>query len=140
MVDAHSRTGQLELGIVVLVLEGVVRAEEFDGHVAPLVEAPEYGLMPLTLVDMTAALRGDFPAEIVRQHARRAAAKIDGKIASGAKMALVAPRDEFFGPSRMYSTLRDESPVECRVFRTLQETEEWFDLPPGYGAQLEGVV
>jgi len=55
-----------ELGLAVLVFEGVVTVEEWDRHVAPLVETPEYSLMPLTLVDMTAALRGDGPSDIVR--------------------------------------------------------------------------
>jgi len=129
-----------ELGLAVLVFEGVVTVEEWDRHVAPLVETPEYSLMPLTLVDMTAALRGDGPSDIVRRHSRRAAANIDAKIGSGSKMALVATRDEFFGLSRMYATLREDSPVEVKVMRSLREAEQWLGLPDDYEAKLTDVV
>ncbi|MBW1883985.1 MAG: hypothetical protein JRG89_16360 [Deltaproteobacteria bacterium] len=128
-----------ELGLVHIVFEGEVTEEEFDRHVTPLVELPEFRLMPLTLVDMTTAVQSDGTSEIVRRHANRAAANIDSEIGSGSKLALVATRDLFFGFSRMYEILRDESPVEVGVFRSLPEAVQWLDLPDDYAAQLADV-
>ncbi len=48
---------------------------------------------------------------------------------SGVKMATVAPRDVLFGLARMYETLRAESPVELRAFRSMSEAREWLGLP-----------
>lgn len=128
-----------ELGLVDIVFEGEVTEEEFDRHVTPLVELPEFRLIPLTLVDMTTAIQSDGTSEIVRRHARRAAANIDREIGSGSKLALVATRDLFFGFSRMYEILRDESPVEVGVFRSLPEAIQWLGLPDDYAAQLADV-
>ena len=125
-----------ELGLVDIVFEGEVTEEEFGRHVTPLVELPDFRLMPLTLVDMTTAVQSDGTSEIVRRHARRAAANIDSEIGSGSKLALVATRDLFFGFSRMYEILRDESPVEVGVFRSVPEAVQWLGLPENYTALL----
>jgi hypothetical protein len=63
-----------------------------------------------TLLDMTNALQGDGPGEVVRWHAFRAEENIDDVIASGASMAMVATNDKFFGLARMYQTLRSALP------------------------------
>lgn len=128
-----------ELGLVVVLFEGEVTIEEFDQHVAPLVELPAYRLMPLTLVDATAAVQSDGTSEIIRRHARRAAANIDSEIGSESKLAMVATSDLFFGFSRMYEMLRDESPVEIKVFRTLPEAVQWLGLPENYAALLADI-
>ena len=125
-----------ELGLVVVVCAGVVTAEQFARHVAPLVEAPEHSLMPLTLVDTTAALRGDGPSTILVEHARRAAENIDDALEGGARVAIVATQDEFFGLARMYEMLREQSPVECQVFRSLAEAEQWLGLSEDYESGL----
>jgi hypothetical protein len=125
-----------ELGLVVVIFEGDVTEDEFSRHVSPLVESPEMRLMPLTLADFTAAIQSDAASEIVRRHAQRAAANIDAEIGSGSKLALVADRDLFFGFSRMYELLRDESPIEVSVFRTLPEAEQWLGLPDDYADRL----
>jgi len=122
--------------LMLLVFEGVVTAEEFDLRVVPLVRQPEFALMPLTLVDMTAAERADAPSRAVKQYAALVAENVDPDIAPGAKMALVADHDEFFGLSRMYEMHRDGSPVEIRVFRGLREAEEWLRLAPDYASRL----
>lgn len=124
-----------ELGLLVAVFEGNVTLEEFERHSAPLIELPEYIRIPLTLVDMSAAVESDAASEMVRRHANKAA-NIDREIVAGAKMALVATRDLFFGFSRMYEILRDDSPLEIQVFRSLPEAEKWLGLPDGYAAQL----
>jgi hypothetical protein len=129
-----------EIGLLVVVFEGVVTAEEFEIQVAPLIDIPAYSQVPLTLVDMTAALRGDGPAEIVRRSARRAEKSVDSDIEAGAKMALVATNDEFYGLGRMYEMLRDGSPLEIAVFRSLSEAEEWLGLPANFENGLVDVV
>ena len=129
-----------ELGLAVLIFEGIVTTEEFERDVGPLVEAPEYALMPLTLVDTTAALRVDGSSETVRSHARRAEYHIDSEIEPGAKLALVATSSEFFGLGRMYQLSRGDSPVEIGVFRSLSEAEQWLELTDRYEDHLSVVV
>lgn len=128
------------LGLAVVLFDGVVTTDEFERHLGPLLEDPEYSLMPLTLVDMTLAERAEGPSEVVERHAYRAAKNIDDKIEGEAKMALVATRDEFFGFGRMYSLLRHGSPVEFAMFRSLAEAEQWLGLPENYRAALQEVV
>jgi hypothetical protein len=129
-----------KLGLVVVVCTGVVTVDEFNRHVAPLVAAPEYKLMPLTLVDTTDALRGDGPSTLLVEHARRAAENIDDELEGGARVAIVATLDEFFGLARMYEMLRDGSPVECQVFRSLPEAEQWLGLSKDYESGLSDVI
>ena len=129
-----------ELGLFLIAFEGVVDLEEFKRRVAPLAERPELALMPLALLDMTAAEKAVGPSEIVRALAGRAAENVDPSIAAGAKMALVADSDEFFGLGRMYEMLRDPSPVEVRVFRDRGDAEEWLGLPADYMERLEDVA
>lgn len=129
-----------DLGLVVLIFEGVVTVEDFASQVGLLVDSPEYALLPLALVDMTATLEGSGAGEIIRQQARRAARNIDAKIDDGAKLALVSTRDEFFGLGRMYQALRDDSPVEVGVFRSRPEAEQWLGLPAGYEEDLTVVI
>lgn len=125
-----------KLGLIVIVCEGVVTAEELESELAPLIEMPEYSLVPLALVDMTAAERFEGSSEIIRRSARRAAAFVDERVERGARMAIVGTQDEFFGLGRMYEMLRAPSPVEFRVFRTPDEAERWLDLPCGYASEL----
>ena len=49
------------------------------------------------------------------------------------KLAIVAPRDLFFGLGRMYESFREDNPRTCRkvgVFHTRTEAESWLDAPP----------
>jgi len=128
-----------ELGLIVVEFAGVVTTAEVAQHMLPLIDAPEYALMPLTLLDMTAALRLDFSGETVRSYARRVSGNVDEKIEAGARMALVATRDEFFGVGRMYQMLRGRSPVELQVFRDRREAEQWLEMEPGYETRLAPV-
>jgi hypothetical protein len=102
--------------------------------------ASEHGLLTLTLVDMTAALRAEGSADVARHHARRAADNIDSKIEPGARMAFAAPEDVWFGFGRMYQALRDESSVEIGVFRSLCEAEHWLGLPDECSDHLSDAV
>jgi hypothetical protein len=129
-----------KLGLVVMVCDGVVSADDLERHLVPLIEKPEYSLMPLALVDLTAADRFEGSSEVIRRNARRAAQFIDDKVGRGSRMAIVAPRDEFFGLGRMYEMLRAPSPVEFRVFRAPGEAERWLGLPGGYASELTDVL
>ena len=49
-----------------------------------------------------------------------------------AKLAIVAPRDLYFGLGRMYESLREGSPRTTRevgVFHSREEAESWLDTP-----------
>jgi hypothetical protein len=128
-----------ELGLLVIRLEGVVTADEVTRYLAPLVDVPEYSLLPMMLLDTTDALRTEGSSEIVRATARRAQESIDPKIEPGARMAIAAPSDEFFGFARMYQSSRQGSHVEVAVFRSRSEAEAWLALLPGYEQHLKGV-
>ena len=121
-----------ELGLVVVIFEGVVTANEIELELTPLVDDPRYSLMPLALFDTTAALRAEAPSELIRDGARRAEKAVDDQIEPGAKTALVAISDEFFGLLRMYQILRDGSPGEFEVFRSVSDAELWLGLPDDY--------
>lgn len=43
------------------------------------------------------------------------------------RVAIVAPRDLFFGLSRMYEAYREGSAVRIRIFRTLEEARAWME-------------
>ena len=65
---------------------------------------------------------------------------IDADIEMGAKVALVASRDEFYGLGRMYEMLRDGSPIEIGVFRSLPEAEEWLGLAADFDDHLVDIL
>jgi hypothetical protein len=129
-----------ELGLVVMVLHGVVSIQEIERVVVPLLDRQEYALMPLALFDMTAAVRSEGSLGTLRQHIHEAESKIDPAVGAGARTALVAATDEFYGLARMYQTLRGESPGEFAVFRFRREAEEWLGLPEDYEAKLTDIV
>ncbi len=41
------------------------------------------------------------------------------------KLALLAPRDLYFGLSRMFEAYGDEIPIEIHAFRSMQEALDW---------------
>ena len=63
-------------------------------------------------------------AASVRDVARRVSHHVASRLEEG-KLAVIAPRDLLFGMARMYEMLRDDSPVEVRVFRERDEAESW---------------
>ncbi len=126
-----------ELGLITFVLEGTVSEVEFDRVVTPLLGTAEYTLMPLTLLDMTAVVAIDASSEFIRDLARRTRSAVDDKIEGGSRMALVANTALSFGLSRMYETLRDTSPVEVEVFRSVSDAVGWLGLPSDYQMQLK---
>ena len=87
------------------------------------------------LLDLRDVVAADFSAHLVRAAASRVKDRVDPRLESG-KFAIIAKRDFLFGMARMYQILRDESPVEVRVFRDRGEAELWLgiaddDPPPG---------
>jgi hypothetical protein len=134
-VRFHASDG---LSLSVVCFEGIVSDEEFR-RVVPLIEDTTYNTMRRTLVDTTAATRSETPGELIRSTARTASTHVDEKVADGTRIALAAPGDEFFGLGRMYQALRDHSPVEVGVFRSLGAAEAWLELPPDYRDQLTEV-
>ncbi len=129
-----------QLGLAVVVLEGFVEGDEFAQSLMPLIGDPGLGLLPKALVDATRAEGTSVESALVHNAAHKARADVDPHLSdSDSRLAIVATRDEFFGLGRMYEMLRDESSMEVRVFRQLDEAERWLELPKGYGDQLEKI-
>lgn len=129
-----------QLGLVVVVFEGFIESDEFANGLTPLIGGAEFRLLPKALVDATRAEGTSVESALVHNAALKARADVDPHLSdSDSKLAIVATRDEFFGLGRMYEMLRDESSMEVRVFRQLDEAERWLELPKGYGDQLEKI-
>jgi len=127
------------LSFMLIEFDGTVTDEEFRREVLPLVAEPVYNTMRRTLVDATAATDSDARGTLIRNTAWTVASHVDAKIEAGARIAMAAPGDEFFGLGRMYQALRSDSPVEVGVFRELAAAEAWLDLPAGYRDDLTGI-
>ena len=50
----------------------------------------------------------------------------------GKRFAIVAPGDEAYGVARQYHAMRMETPEEIRLFRRLDEANEWLGVPSDY--------
>jgi hypothetical protein len=117
-----------ERGLIEIVFDGVVTAAEIEELLSAQVDAPEGGaLLPLGLFDTTAMSRADFPTDLLWRMTKRLSESVDPRLSAG-KVAVVATRPEAFGLSRIYQSLRDQSPVEVRVFRERAEAERWLGL------------
>ena len=110
-------------GLVELVFAGELTDSEFKETVNRYLLEP-FAAFPLGLFDLTDVTVMDVSAESVRNVARRVSLHVDSRLEEG-KLAIVAPRDLLFGMARMYEMLRDDSPVEVRVFRERDEAESW---------------
>jgi len=125
-----------QLGLVAVIFEGVVTADEVQRELTPLLDDPRYALLPLALFDVTGATRFEGSTDVLRDGARRAAVAIDTLVQPGARTAIAASRDEFFGFGRMYEMLRDGSPGEFHVFRSLEEAEKWLGLASDWASTV----
>jgi hypothetical protein len=112
--------------LVEVVFAGQVTDSEFADTMNRYLQEP-FATLPLGLFDLTDIASLDVAAESIRDAARRVAQHVDSRLEQG-KLAIVAPRDLLFGMARMYEMLRDESPVEVRVFRERNEAESWLGL------------
>lgn len=54
--------------------------------------------------------------------------KHQAKRGAGYKVAIVAERDLLFGGARMFEAFADTLPFSCRVFRTMEEAEQWIGV------------
>lgn len=113
-------------GLVELVFAGELTDAEFKETANRYLLEP-FAALPLGLFDLSDVTVMDVSAESVRDVARRVALHVDPRLEEG-KLAIVAPRDLLFGMARMYEMLRNDSPVEVRVFREREEAESWLGL------------
>lgn len=112
--------------LVELVFAGEVTNSELVETLDRYLLEP-FSTFPLGLFDLSGVTDMKVSADTVRAVARRAAQHVDSRLEEG-KLAIVAPRDLLFGMARMYGILRDDSPVEVRVFRERDEAESWLGL------------
>ncbi|WJW75895.1 hypothetical protein QVG61_02055 [Thiohalobacter sp. IOR34] len=61
-------------------------------------------------------------AELTREHIARRG--------SGYRLALVAPRDFYFGLCRMFEAYADDLPIEVYVFRDRKDALQWLNPGP----------
>jgi hypothetical protein len=112
--------------LVEMVFAGEVTDSEFVETIDHYLLEP-YAAFPRGLFDLSDVTVVGVSADSVRHAARHATRHVDSRLEEG-KLAIVAPRDVLFGLARMYSILRDDSPVEVRAFRNRNEAESWLGL------------
>jgi hypothetical protein len=115
-----------ERGLVEIVVAGEVTESELSGAFDRYI-SESWSALPLGLLDLRDAVAADISTPLVHKAASRAEERVDPRLESG-KFAIIAPRDFLFGMARMYQILRDESPVEVRVFRDRGEAELWLGI------------
>jgi hypothetical protein len=109
-----------------MVFAGEVTNSEFLEAMNRYIVEP-CAVLPLGLFDLSDVTILGVAAESVRDAARQVAQHVDPRLGEG-KLAIVAPTDVLFGMARMYEILRDDSPIEVRVFRERDEAESWLGL------------
>lgn len=112
------------------LVEVVFEGELTESGLAELMERHlrgPYSAFPLGLFDLSDVTALGISSESIRKAARSVGEHVNSRLKEG-KLAIVAPRDLFFGMARMYEILRSESPVEVRVFRERGEAESWLGL------------
>jgi hypothetical protein len=122
-------------GLVEIVVAGEVTESELSEAVDRYF-SESWSALPLGLLDLREVVTADISTPLVREAAIRAEHRVDPRVGKG-KFAIIAARDFLFGMARMYEILRDDSPVEVRVFRDRHEAELWLgsadDDPPPRG-------
>jgi hypothetical protein len=101
--------------LVEVVFEGELTGSDIADLMDRYLRDP-YSALPLGLFDLSDVTALGISSDSVRHAARRVAEHVNSRLKEG-KLAIVAPRDVLFGMARMYEILRNESPVEVRVFR-----------------------
>ncbi len=111
----------LDAGIVVVTVEGVVSDGDSEKHLAALLEDPEYS--------SEFAILGD--ARRVEE-VRVTSAGIESLMKftrdrqfQGRRLGLVATSDVVYGMARMYQIRREDSSYEVAVFREIEEARAW---------------
>jgi hypothetical protein len=105
---------------------GEVREAELLEVAAKLASDPAIPPGHRELVDLTRLEDTDVTAGALRRVAQIYADTDERP--EDSRVAIVAPRDLFFGLSRMYEVYRDGSPLRLRIFRTLPEARAWLGL------------
>jgi hypothetical protein len=113
-------------GLLEIVVAGELTDSEFVETGKRYLLEP-FASLPLGLFDLSDVTGISVAAESVREIVRRVALHVDSRLVEG-KLAIVASTDLSFGMARMYGMLRDDSPVEVRVFRKRDEAESWLGL------------
>ena len=112
--------------LIILTAEGRLTSEVLLAGVKKVLDDPivEPGIRAIF------DLRGVQGFEISTWTIRAAAgiAHSAEKKLTGSKMAIIASKSVVYGMARMYQILRDGSPAQIKVFRTISEAETWLCL------------
>jgi len=102
---------------------GDVSFEEIQAHIERLIVHSGLPAPYLELYDTRTVTGYDLSTRDLRQLAARAT-ELGARVRWG-RVAIVAARDLIFGIGRMFEAFTEHSLIEFRVFRELEEAEEW---------------
>jgi hypothetical protein len=111
-------------GVVTHTVVGDLGIDDVRQAVALRTSHPDYKPGMRVLWDLSQANASRMSSDDIRQIAQRNKSRVK-KTGVGNQVAFVAPRDIEYGLSRMYEMFSDETPVENRVFRTIEEARRW---------------
>ncbi|MCX8045077.1 MAG: hypothetical protein N3B18_13240 [Desulfobacterota bacterium] len=94
-----------------------------------MMEDPDFKPGADALWDLREAQIKNFSAEDLRSLVFFIA-EHQAKRGAGYKVAIVAERDLLFGGARMFEAFADSLPFSCRVFRNVEDAEQWICIKP----------
>ncbi len=104
---------------------GLLTEEESIVHYRELANDPAFRPTYRQTCDLRNVDTMDLSAAALRGLARTSV------FAPGVKRAFIAEEDAHFGLSRMLQAFFEFEGTEIGVFRTMEEAEQWLNLPPG---------
>jgi hypothetical protein len=112
--------------LLVVTFQGVVNETDLFSAYRARIEANQYHLFPNILVDLRAVESTDMTGESVRRLVQLLS--IPGEQGIKARVAIVASEAYIFGMARMYEIMHTGTTENIRVFRHLNEAEEWLGI------------
>ncbi len=112
------------LGVVFSTFQGVVTQMDIVGQVEGFKTDPAFEPSFNHLIDARGATRIDLSSDVMR------VVSMHSIFNEKSRRAIVAEKDETFGISRMYQSLREahEKPDQVQVFRKMAEARRWLGL------------
>ncbi|MFZ1983990.1 MAG: hypothetical protein WAU91_06230 [Desulfatitalea sp.] len=111
-------------GVVTHTVVGDLGIDDFQQAFALRPTLPDFKPGMRVLWDLSQANASRISTDEIRRIAHLNKSHVK-KTGVGYKIAFVAPRDIEYGLARMYQMFSAETPVENRVFRTIEEAQRW---------------
>jgi hypothetical protein len=126
-------------GVIIHTVVGDLGIDDVQQAFALRSSHPDYHPEMCVLWDLSQANASRISTDEIRRLAQRNKSRVK-KTGIGYKVAFVAPRDIEYGLSRMYEMFSDETPVENRVFRTIEEARLWLSPQQAIEKQRPGLT